>query len=126
MQTSHYQASHYPTPSGHGASPPQERAQFWTDELHRWEFVLLQGAVFFAPYIAFRHPSVYITLSDIMFAGAFFLRVASGRVATPFASLTWLWVLGLLMLSGGLFIGSVFKGDVVRCLVLIANIPSPI
>ena len=121
MQTSHYQASHYPTPSGHGASPPQERAQFWTDELHRWEFVLLQGAVFFAPYIAFRHPNVYITLSDIMFAGAFFLRVASGRVATPFASLTWLWVLGLLMLSGGLFIGSVFKGDVVRCLVLIAQ-----
>ena len=121
MQTSQYQASHYPLPGGRRASPAQERTQFWTDELHRWEFVLLQGAVFFAPYNAFRHPSLYITISDVMFAGAFFLRVATGRVASPFASLTWLWVLGLLMLSGGLFIGSVFKGDMTRCLVLVTQ-----
>lgn len=121
MQTRPYQASDYPLPSGHGATSPRERTQFRTDELHRWEFVLLQGAVFLAPYIAFRHPSVYITLSDIMFAGAFFLRLASREVAAPFARLTWPWVLGLLMLSGGLFIGSVFKGDVVRCLVLIGQ-----
>lgn len=121
MQTSHYQASSYVPPARRPAGPAQQQAQFWTDELHRWEFVLLQGAVFFAPYTSFRHPSIYITLSDIMFAGAFFLRVSTGRVATPFASLTWLWLLGLLMVSGGLFIGSVFKGDVVRCLVLITQ-----
>ncbi|GLV22693.1 hypothetical protein TomMM35A_25390 [Sphingobium sp. TomMM35A] len=118
MRISHYQASRYPLPSSPRGNLPQDQAQSWTDELHRWEFVLLQAAVFFAPYNAFRHPSVYITLSDILFAGAFFLRIGRGRVATPFASLTWLWVLGLLMLSGGLFLGSAFNGNMVRCLVL--------
>lgn len=95
--------------------------QSWTDELHRWEFVLLQGAVFFAPYIAFRHPDVYVTVSDMLFAAAFLLRLYTGRMAAPFAHLTWLWLLGLLMLTGGLFIGSVFKGDMVRCLTLVAQ-----
>ncbi|HEX7741641.1 MAG TPA: O-antigen ligase family protein, partial [Sphingobium sp.] len=74
-----------------------------------------------APYIAFRHPNLYITISDILFAGAFFLRLCTGRMAAPFANLTWLWLLGLLMLTVGLFIGSIFKGDVVRCLVLNAQ-----
>ena len=102
-------------------SPAAREAQNWMDELHRWEFVLLQGAVFFAPYIAFRHPDVYITISDTLFAGAFLLRLYTGRMAVPFAHLTWLWLLGLLMLTGGLFIGSVFKGDMVRCLTLVAQ-----
>lgn len=122
MQTSHsYQASGYVPPERRSAGPAQEQSKSWTDELYRWEFMLLQGAVFFAPYTSFRYPSMYITLSDIMFAGAFFLRVSTGRVATPFASMTWLWLLGLLMVCGGLFLGSVFKGDVVRCLVLTAQ-----
>ncbi len=103
------------------SSPRAREAENWMDELHRWEFVLLQGAVFFAPYIAFRHPSVYITVSDTLFAGAFLLRLYTGRMAAPFAHLTWLWLLGLLMLTGGLFIGSVFKGDMVRCLTLVAQ-----
>ncbi|KFG90450.1 putative membrane protein [Sphingobium herbicidovorans NBRC 16415] len=121
MQTSRYQTSSYVPPMRRPSGAAQVQPQFWTDELHRWEFMLLQGAVFFAPYNSFRYPSIYITLSDMMFAGAFFLRVSTGRVSAPFANLTWLWLLGLLMLSGGLFIGSVFKGDVVRCLVLTAQ-----
>lgn len=121
MQTSHYQASRYVPPARRFAGPGQEQPQFWTDELHRWEFMLLQGAVFLAPYNSFREPSIYITLSDLMFAAAFFLRASTGRVAAPFAGLTWLWLLGLLMVCGGLFIGSVFNGDLVRCLVLTAQ-----
>ncbi|HKY80749.1 MAG TPA: O-antigen ligase family protein [Sphingobium sp.] len=121
MQTDQYQPSRYAAPARRPSSIRPDAAQSWLDELHRWEFVLLQGAVFFAPYIAFRHPSVYITLSDVLFAGAFLLRLYTARLEAPFANLTWLWVLGLLMLTGGLFIGSVFKGDMVRCLILVAQ-----
>lgn len=119
MRTNHFQSGHYPA-LARRPSPRREPA-YWTGELHRWEFIFLQGAVFLAPYIAFRHPNLYVTISDILFAGAFFLRLCTGRMAAPFANLTWLWLLGLLMLTAGLFLGSVFKGDMVRCLVLTAQ-----
>lgn len=99
----------------------QWSAQHWLDELHRWEFVLLQGAVFLAPYNDFRHPGLFITVSDVLFVGAFLLRLYTGRLAAPFGNISWLWLLGLLMLTGGLFIGSIFKGDMARCLVLVAQ-----
>ena len=121
MQTNPYHADTYAVRARASQGAKREAAQFWTNELHRWEFVLLQGAVFFAPYISFRHPAFFFTISDILFAGAFFLRLSHGRLAAPFANLSWLWLLGLLMLTAGLFIGSVFKGDVVRCLVTVAQ-----
>lgn len=121
MQTNPYHADTYAVGARAALGARRETKQLWANELHRWEFILLQGAVFLAPYISFRHPAIFITVSDILFAGAFFLRLSNGRLAAPFANLTWLWLLGLLMLTGGLFIGSVFKGDVARCLVLVAQ-----
>ena len=121
MQTNPYHAGAYPLRPRAAQGARLNATQHWANELHRWEFVLLQGAVFFAPYISFRHPAIFITIGDILFAGAFLLRLANGRLAAPFASLTWLWLLGLLMLTAGLFIGSAFHGDLVRCLVLVAQ-----
>lgn len=121
MQTNPNPTSRYVAPARRPSDPRQDSAQHWLDELHRWEFVLLQAAVFLAPYVAFRHPSLYLTISDVLFAGAFLLRLYTGRLEAPFANITWLWVLGLLMLTGGLFIGSIFKGDMARCLILVAQ-----
>ncbi|WP_022683594.1 O-antigen ligase family protein [Sphingobium bisphenolivorans] len=121
MQSDYYQASQRPSPA---LRPPGDLTGFgqdWSNELHRWEFILLQGAVFFAPYIAFHHPAVYFTLGDALFAGAFLLRLCTGRMAPLFADLTWLWLLALLMLTGGLFIGSVVNGDMVRCVTLVSQ-----
>lgn len=121
MDTDYQQSRIYAAPARRLPSARPDSVQHRPDEQRRWEFALLQSGVFFAPYVAFRHPGVYITLSDVLFAGAFLLRLYTRRLASPFANITWLWLLGLLMLTGGLFIGSIFKGDMVRCLVLVAQ-----
>ncbi|SCW72397.1 hypothetical protein SAMN02927924_02338 [Sphingobium faniae] len=121
MQTSHHPAARYAAPARRPSGASRNASQLWSNELQKWEFFLLQGAVFFAPYISFRHPAIYITISDVMFAGAFCLRLATGRMMPPFANLTWLWLLGLFMLTGGLFFSTMFHGDMARCLILIAQ-----
>ncbi|ANI77557.1 MULTISPECIES: O-antigen ligase family protein [Sphingobium] len=121
MRTDYHQANRFAAPARPPVNDMRGLTQNWTEELHRWEFILLQGAVFFAPYVALHPPSLYFTLGDGLFLGAFMLRLSTGRMARPFAELTWMWVLGLLLLTGGLFLGSIFNGDMARCLTLISQ-----
>lgn len=85
------------------------------------EFMVLQGAVVLAPYIAFRHPELFITASDCLFLVALVLRLRSGIPVRPFGTLTELWLLGFVMLAGGLFLGAVVNGDPLRSLVVNAQ-----
>lgn len=121
MQTDYHQAARFAATASRPVNDMRGLSKNRTDELHRWEFTLLQAGVFFAPYVALHPPSLYFTVADGFFLGAFLLRLSTGRLARPFAELTWMWLLGLLLLTGGLFLGSIFKGDMARCLTLLSQ-----
>ena len=89
-----------------------------TDSLRRLEFFVAQCAVLSAPYISFRHPDYYITISDCLFAIAFGLRISTERLSRPFGDVTWLWVFGVLLLVSGLLIGSFVNGDPLRGVII--------
>lgn len=91
------------------------------EPIQRIEFLAAQGAVLFASYVAFHLPGVYITISDVLFGLSFFIRLWTGRLALPFGSMTWLWILGVALLILGLFIGSVVNGDMLRGAIIIAQ-----
>ncbi len=82
------------------------------------EFAFLMIAVFFAPYAAFRHPATSFTLSDLFFVVAFLLRAVTGLPASPLGPATKYWLLGALMLLGGLLVSSVVNGDALRGLIV--------
>lgn len=88
----------------------------------RAEFVVVQAAVFFAPFLVLRPPGILLTLSDGLFMLSLFLRVAAGTVPLrPFGSGSPVWIGGLVLLTSGLLIGSCFNGDALRGLVIVAQ-----
>lgn len=90
-------------------------------DLLRVEFLCAQGAVLLATYYALRIPGYFITASDILFGLAFFVRLCTGRLTRPFGEMTWLWVAGVAMLIGGLFVGSLVHGEMLRGTILIGQ-----
>ena len=88
------------------------------DMLQRLEFRLAEGAVFLAPYLALRWPEALLTISDLLFAGCFFIRLCTGRLTRPFAEWTWLWFIGATLIIAGLFLGSMVNGDPGRAVVV--------
>ena len=92
-----------------------------SEDLLRVEFLCAQGAVLLATYYALRIPGFFITASDILFGLAFFLRLCTGRLTRPFGEMTWLWIAGVAMLIGGLFVGSLVHGEMLRGAILIGQ-----
>lgn len=87
------------------AHPTLQRALRWT--------VLV--ACFFLSWQLVRIPALNFTLSDGAFAAALVALLLLGRLNSAFfGRLTSLWMLGLLMLVGGLFIGSVVHNEALR------------
>lgn len=85
------------------------------------EFVAVQFAVLLAPFSSFRHPSVFITVSDCFFMLSLALRLTSGIPLMPLGLGTWLWFSGLSMLMGGLLVSSLVCGDPYRGLIIISQ-----
>lgn len=85
---------------------------------HVWDRIArhsLLAAVFLSGWSLLRVGQINLTFSDVFFLLSFAISGARGRLsATPFRSLTPFWLIGLVMMLGGLFVGSVVNGDPLR------------
>jgi len=93
----------------------------WSEPLAKVEFGFVQAAVFFAPFISLRFSNFYVTVSDCLFLVAFLIRLRIGLPLRPLGSGNSIWLIGLVMLSGGLYLGSVVNGDAIRGLIVTAQ-----
>jgi O-antigen ligase len=72
-------------------------------------------AVFLSGYSLLRLGAINLTLSDVALLAAAIIFASRGRLEIhPFGSLTALWLLGLTLMLGALFISSAINGDPVR------------
>lgn len=85
------------------------------------ELTLLRAAIFLAPFRALHLPGIYLTASDAMFAVALIARLSRAVPLAPFGPATNLWMLGLVMLGGGLMLGSIVNGDAQRGVIVTAQ-----
>lgn len=75
----------------------------------------LIAAIFLSGWALLRVGQINLTFSDVFFLFSFVIAALRGRLSvTPFRSLTPFWLTGLVMMLGGLFIGSVVNGDPLR------------
>lgn len=83
--------------------------------------LLMIGVLFFCFHLL-RVGDVNVTLSDIMFMLVIVIELGLGRLnGRPFRALTPLWLGSLLVMLGGLLLGSWFNGDPVRWLIVAAQ-----
>ena len=85
------------------------------------EFAVVQAAVFLAPFIAFRFSQVYITASDCLFLLSLAMRIKLGLPLRPLGRVAPLWIVGVALLSAGLYLGSLINGDTQRGLIVTAQ-----
>lgn len=90
----------------------------WQRPLERVEFYTTMTAVFLAPFISIRLPNIYITASDVLFLISLLMRLRMGVPLRVLGAGHSLWLLGLILLSGGLYLGSLLNGDPIRGLVV--------
>lgn len=96
---------------GHG------RPEGWVGD--RIAYFCLLGGVFTLSWHIVRIGDINFTLSDSLFLIAIFTLVARGRMnMLPFGPLTPVWYAGLILLIGGLFLGSVVNGGAVRWVIV--------
>ena len=75
----------------------------------------LTGAVFLAPYLAWRPFEIMFTASDALFCiAALFLGLARAVPARPLGALTPLWLLSFVIMASGLLLGSIVNGEPMR------------
>ncbi|MCB4859921.1 O-antigen ligase family protein [Sphingobium sp. PNB] len=85
--------------------------EIW-DRIARW---CLMTAIFLSGWGLLRVGQINLTFSDLFFLISFSISALRGRLSvTPFRSLTPFWLAGLVMMLGGLFIGSIINGDPLR------------
>jgi len=85
--------------------------QIW-DRIARYCLLI---AIFLSGWGLLRVGQINLTFSDFFFLISFAITGLRGRLSvTPFRSLTPFWLTGLVMMLGGLFVGSVFNGDPLR------------
>ncbi|WP_242126900.1 O-antigen ligase family protein [Sphingobium sp. Sx8-8] len=102
-------AVHRASASPAGAARGQEHV--W-DRIARY---CLLAAIFLSGWSLLRVGQINLTFSDVFFLLSFAISGARGHLsATPFRSLTPFWLTGLVMMLGGLFVGSVVNGDPLR------------
>lgn len=111
-----------------GGSWHVPRAAAWTGlglskqvrgRLDQFEFFLACATVFLAPINILRHPSFYLTLSDVLAAICLLVMLLNRSLPVrPFGTVTFWWILGNVMLIGGLLVSTLVNGDVARGLVV--------
>ena len=90
--------------------------------LDQLEFVLVSATVFLSPMNFLRHPSYYLTLGDIFAFACLFVALLNGTLPLrPFGSGTLFWMLGIILLIGGLLISSLVNGSAFRGLIVSAQ-----
>lgn len=89
--------------------------------VERMEFYLVAAGVFLATFTAIRHPALSFNASDLFFTVALAIRLSRGIIIKPFGAATSLWMLGLVLMLGGLMIGSVVRGDPIRGFIVFAQ-----
>jgi O-antigen ligase len=76
------------------------------------ERLLVIVAVFLSPMTYLRTDFVFVTLSDLVASAAFVVMIANRRIPLrPFADMTSFWLFSVLLLCGGLIVGSLMSGD---------------
>ncbi|TYC75959.1 hypothetical protein FMN63_06170 [Stappia sp. BW2] len=76
------------------------------------ERLLVIAAVFLSPMTYLRTNIVFFTLSDLIASAAFVVMIANRRIPLrPFADMTPFWLFSVLLLCGGLIVGSLMSGD---------------
>jgi hypothetical protein len=79
----------------------------------------LYAAIFFSGWAILRVASVNLMLSDLAFLVAFLIFFARGRLkAMPFGWMTQFWLLGLILMLGGLLFSTLIYGDVLRWIIV--------
>lgn len=102
-----------------GNMSPQLTRENRIDQL---EFVLAVAAIFLAPANFLRLPSVYITLGDVLLFACFALLLLRRAVPIrPLDSSTPIWIVGIMLLVGGLLVSSVVNGDPQRGIIVSAQ-----
>ena len=92
--------------------PIHRPAQPMWDRIAR---LALLTAIFLSGWGLLRLGSMNLTLADIMLLLCLLITGMRGRLgALPFGALTAFWLTGLVMMLGGLFVGSVINGDPMR------------
>lgn len=85
---------------------------------NRWDRIAhysLLTAIFFSGWNILRVGSVNLTFSDIALLICLIITASRGGLTPmPFGSLTPFWLMGIVLMLGGLFIGSVVNGDPLR------------
>lgn len=103
------------SPAFPSASQPGKPAAQTTDRWDRIAHYSLLTAIFFSGWNILRVGSINLTFSDIALLVCLIIIAVRGRMTTmPFGSLTPFWLMGLVMMLGGLFVGSVVNGDPLR------------
>src|SRR3546814_2125665 len=103
-------APHGPA-SAAGPHVPAGHEEIW-DRIARGCLLI---AIFLSGWGLLRVGQINLTFSDLFFLISFSISALRGRLSvTPFRSLTPFWLAGLVMLLGGLFIGSIINGDPLR------------
>ena len=101
------------------AFPPPRSSVLPVEKFWRADLILVAIAIFLAPINYLRVSFAYITLSDLFSVLALFAMLLSdGLPKRPFGSATPAWYGCLLLLTGGLFIGSAMNGNLLNGMVV--------
>lgn len=106
--------------AAHAFPTDEDRAgpAIFTSHDNIWDTVAryaLLTAIFLSGWGLLRLGPINLTFSDAAFLLSFVITCMRGRLsATPFGALTPFWLTGLVMMLGGLFVGSVINGDPLR------------
>lgn len=83
------------------------------------EFYLAVITVFLTPMNFLKFFGIYITASDLFAIACLFLMILNrGLPMRPFAAATPVWLIGIIMLVGGLMMSSLVNGDPVRGMIV--------
>lgn len=94
------------------------RPNLWIDRnnsLDRLELTLAAAVAFLAPINAARLPGIYITYADILAVSCLIVMILNRGLPTRFfGPMTGAYLAGLLLFCGGLLLGSLVNGDMLR------------
>jgi len=106
---------HDVSPAGLPARLPELRASGVQTSARRIGYAALGGAVFLAPYLAWRPFDLMFTISDALFCiAALFLFTGHAVSTRPLAALTPWWLAAFVTMMMGLLIGSIVNGEPLR------------
>lgn len=86
------------------------------------ERILVSAAIFLSLFPSWRHPSVFLTVSDLVFCLSLLaILLTRGVPAAPFGPLTPYWVAGVALLMTALIASSLINGEPMRAIIVCAQ-----